>query len=104
MAVMRMKTGGDGGGEELAVAADPIEDAIRAEPTRWWMPPAAMALVAVGAVAAWLIYRAVNPADFVPGSDYAAFGGLFELDLGVERLLEPFSGFLVPSVESKKQW
>ena len=100
MAVMRMKAAS---GQTMAAAATPDESAAKSGPAHPWAPPVGLAVLVAGAVGAWALYKAVDPTDFVPGSQYAAFAGLFVVSLAVERLLEPFSGYLVPTVELTKQ-
>jgi len=48
------------------------------------------------------LYRQTEPLDFVPSSKYVPLAGLFVLALAVERLLEPFSGFILPSTAKAK--
>ena len=100
MAVMRMKAAG---GQTMAAAATPDESPAKSGPPHPWAPPVGLVVLAVGVAIAWAVYKAVDPTDFVPHSDYSAFGGLFVVALAVERLLEPFSGYLVPTLEQTKQ-
>lgn len=59
-------------------------------------------LVTAGALAGWGLYIRLNPADFVPKSDYSVFAGLFILAAAIERLLEPFTPLVPPKTEETK--
>jgi hypothetical protein len=61
------------------------------------------AVVAVGAAGGWIIFEAVDPGDFKPGSNYAVYAGLFVLAQAVERLLEPFSGWYQPTAAKETE-
>ena len=101
-------TAGAGGGNVSGTADSPavtdlVQKALAAAPPSGSGLLTAISVIAAGFGMSWWIYTAINPADFMPSSDYTAFAGLFVASLGIERLLEPFSGFVVPSLEVEKQ-
>jgi uncharacterized membrane protein YbhN (UPF0104 family) len=60
------------------------------------------AILLAGLFVSWLVYRLVDPTDYLPSGNYTAFAGLFVAALAIERLLEPFSGLVLPSTDEKK--
>ncbi len=80
-----------------------FKKAMAAAPPSRGALAAAIVLLAAGGALAWFVYDWVGPTDFVPGSNYAPLAGLFVVALALERLLEPFSGWVLPSTEAKKQ-
>jgi MFS family permease len=60
------------------------------------------AIVAVVASIAWLLWKVIDPSDFVPRSDYTALAGVVLLATGIERLLEPLSRYLLPADDMEK--
>jgi|GEM_PF-2684215 len=80
-----------------------IDQAIAASPASVKAVGVGFGIAALGAAAGWGLYRyAVKPLDYVPSSKYVPFAGLFVLALAVERLLEPLSGFILPSTARVK--
>ena len=83
-------------------AASLADQALAAAPGSGRATIAAFVILAAGLAIAWLVYVALNPADFVPNANYVPFAGLFVLALAIERLLEPFSGYVLPKTEIQK--
>jgi MFS family permease len=63
---------------------------------------AAAVIVFGGWLLCWLLYLGVNPADYIPTGNYTTFAGLFVTALAIERLLEPFSGLVMPTTDQRK--
>jgi len=55
----------------------------------------------VGALGYVVWRRAARPSDFMPSSNYAIYAGLFIMALAIERVLESFSAYIVPSTAKK---
>jgi hypothetical protein len=70
-------------------------------PSGQWIS-VAFGILVVGTLLAYLVWRWVKPADFMPSSDYAVYAGMFVMALAIERILEPFSGLFIPSIKEKK--
>jgi hypothetical protein len=88
-------------GDEPDVSAE--VDSILAvnPPTGRWIAYA-FAILAVGTVGAYYLWKWRKPADFMPSSNYATYAGLFIMALAIERILEPFSGLFIPGMKRKK--
>ena len=80
-----------------------FDQALASAPPDWGWLIAALVIVGAAWGVGWKIYTHFNPADFKPAANYTAFAGLFVVALAVERLLEPFSGLIVPSADSTKK-
>ncbi len=79
-----------------------VDDILAAKaPSGWWIA-AAFGILAVGIVGSYFVWRAIKPTDFMPSSNYAVYAGLFVMATAIERVLEPFSGWFIPSTENKK--
>jgi hypothetical protein len=82
--------------------ATEVDDIMKADPATWQWILVAFAVLAVGTVVSYLVWRAIKPTDFMPSSNYAVYAGLFIMALTIERVLEPFSGLFVPSTKTQK--
>jgi hypothetical protein len=80
-----------------------VSYALETSPPRPLPLLVALIILAVGSTAAYFLHLALNPSDFRSGNTYAPVAALFLLALAVERLLEPFSGFFLPSVTTDKR-
>lgn len=89
------------GGDEISVA-DEVDSVLAANPPTWPWVLFAFIILAGGAAAAYYVWRAVKPSDFMPSSNYATYAGLFIMALAIERILEPFSGLFIPTTKQKK--
>jgi hypothetical protein len=54
----------------------------------------AFGILAAGTAASYWTWRGLSPADFMPSSNYAVYAGLFVMAVAIERVLEPFSGWI----------
>ena len=88
----------NGGGD----VPDEVQTILDADPVTGWWILLAFAILAVGTVLSYLIWRLVKPTDFMPSSSYAVYAGLFVMALAIERILEPFSGLFLPTTKKKK--
>jgi hypothetical protein len=79
-----------------------VDAVLAANPPSWLFLLGALGILGVGGAAGYVIWRAVRPSDFMPSSNYAIYAGLFIMALAIERVLEPFSGYIVPSTTMKK--
>ena len=75
---------------------------LAANPPSWLFLVGAFAILGAGVAAGYVVWRAVRPSDFLPSSNYAVYAGLFIMALAIERILEPFAGYIVPSTTLKK--
>jgi hypothetical protein len=57
-----------------------------------------MALVLVGAIASWLLYRWIGPSPFVPVEGVSIFALFYIVAQSLERLLEPIANGLARRV------
>jgi hypothetical protein len=94
-AATNQNVGGDGVVEEATAL-------LAANPPAWPWALSAFVILAVGAAAAYYVWKWIKPADFMPSSNYATYAGLFIMALAIERILEPFSGLFVPTMKAKK--
>ncbi|MDX6287675.1 MAG: hypothetical protein QOG53_3160 [Frankiales bacterium] len=63
---------------------------------------AALGVLAGGLLVSWVIYRAIDPIDVIPTSNYSTFVVLALIALVLERFLEPLAGAVLPSIEANK--
>lgn len=87
------------GGDDVVEEATAL---LAANPPAWPWALSAFVILAVGAAAAYYVWKWIKPADFMPSSNYATYAGLFIMALAIERILEPFSGLFVPTMKAKK--
>lgn len=52
------------------------------------------ALVFVGAIAAWVLFEAIDPKYATPAAGFTAFAPLYVLAQAIERFMEPFTKYL----------
>jgi hypothetical protein len=94
--------GGAGGTTQTTDVQSQVDAVLTANPPSWLFLLGAFGILVAGGVLAYVVWRAVRPSDFMPSSNYAIYAGLFIMALAIERVLEPFSGYIVPSTTMKK--
>jgi hypothetical protein len=75
---------------------------LAADPPTWQFVVVAFAILAAGLLAGYGLWQGIKPSDFMPSSNYAVYAGLFIMALAIERVLEPFAAYVVPSTTVKK--
>jgi hypothetical protein len=89
---------GNGGDNVL----EELSEALAKDPPTWPWTWLAFIILAAGTALSYVVWRLVKPTDFMPSSDYAVYAGLFIMALAIERILEPFSGWFMPSTKNEK--
>jgi len=91
----------DNGGNDTDVQSQ-IDAVLTANPPSWLFLCGALCILVAGGGLGYLVWRAARPSDFMPSTNYAVYAGLFIMALAIERVLEPFAGYIVPSTTMKK--
>lgn len=95
-------SGGNGSSNDPPEIGTQIADTLAKNPPPGWSVLVAFAIIVVGLIGVYILWRCRRPSDFMPSSNYAIYAGLFIMALALERLLEPFSGWFFIKADDQK--
>lgn len=87
---------------DAASSAVPVTGTAVDEDMRWRVIVGAFVILGMASVAGWLLWKWVDPKDFVPRSDYTALAAVVLFATALERLLEPLSKWLLPDNKERE--